>query len=422
LSSRAFLTRVYSWLKPEAIGGKDGDVLQKAIDHFRETQQTLPDQELHALGLSRKTIEEWRDLSPLEINKRVEEAADLTRRYEGLLYLRGSGQNAWTGGNYYDVAQQLRAIECIGKEGINQPLLFGENFDYITADKFGKRILTPWPSLNKIIRGWQSGELYLFAGEPKAGKTTLMINIAAYAAKIGENVLFITLEFKKEEVGARLASHIARIDLTVLPDHIESLKDSLVANIKKSWKGNLWIEDLTGGSATLNTVEMCIQRQYDQGTSPGLVIVDYGDKINSGIKDEVPHIRYVFDELFKLAQRQNVPMLSPRQINTGAVRALRSGEISQIDGSAARGGVSAIADASCTFTLYQTDKDIHCYPQMANLFISHSRICRDQEVVRLIRERDKFYFGEPNQPREPITTKELEDRSKEDDRATDWSY
>lgn len=61
-------------------------------------------------------------------------------------------------------------------------------------------LLTPWPNVNGLIRGFQPGDLIILSAMPKTGKTTLALNISQGFAKQSVPSLFYCLEMRPERL------------------------------------------------------------------------------------------------------------------------------------------------------------------------------------------------------------------------------
>lgn len=65
-------------------------------------------------------------------------------------------------------------------------------------------VKTGFPSLDRLIGGFEKGELITLGGYSGGGKTTLALNIATQIAQAGGNVLYFSLEMTKVEMHKRL--------------------------------------------------------------------------------------------------------------------------------------------------------------------------------------------------------------------------
>lgn len=403
LTSRLFLAKIAHWFDTGTLPNSDAKIVQAAIKHFTQTNEPLPDHELKELGftIARKELKQSnRLLTPKEINYYVAEAAEMTRRRRGMEFLSNDGLAMWLEGKYEDSINTLRQILMTGESSLREPLLYGQHFDCYTQQS-AARINSPWRSLNRIIAGFEVGELYLLVAGPKEGKTTWLIN-AALGAAMTDRVLYITLEFKAPKIAKRLDARLLylkeniNLDRIMLHGHtIRTEIETGVAKEVQQLQGKIYIADLTGGEGTIPAIESLVQTAAEEGTPYKMVIVDYAGKIAvSKMKDETSKTKYIYDELFKMAQRQNVSLLSASQIDKTTQRALRQGELSALDASSVWGGIAGIADSSCAMTLHQTPRDERHDPPLATLTISYSRITSDRVSMKLIYKKERQFFGD----------------------------
>ena len=65
-------------------------------------------------------------------------------------------------------------------------------------------VMTPWPVLNDISRGFNPGDLIIVSAPPKIGKTTFCLEISRHMANADEGVLFYCLEMRPERLARKL--------------------------------------------------------------------------------------------------------------------------------------------------------------------------------------------------------------------------
>lgn len=77
-------------------------------------------------------------------------------------------------------------------------------------------IRTPWPSLTRMFRGFIPGNVYVFAGRKKKGKTQILILCNEIAYYDGNDSLFVSMEITEEEHADRMLSLEANIGLNFI--------------------------------------------------------------------------------------------------------------------------------------------------------------------------------------------------------------
>lgn len=94
----------------------------------------------------------------------------------------------------------------------------------------GKPLPTPWPSLNRVLRGGiVPGELAILAARPGMGKTALAGCMALEAARSGVDTLFVSREVKDLTIGNRLTAREGRIDLSCFRQRVDRAPNVLPA-------------------------------------------------------------------------------------------------------------------------------------------------------------------------------------------------
>jgi len=119
--------------------------------------------------------------------------------------------------------------------------------------------------------------LCLVVAGPGVGKSILLTNLGASAAKAGFQVLHFTLENTKEEAEDRYDALISTTDVNKLFLHGDKVKK---AYEKMPETGMVVIKDYPSGMASIRTLEThmkSLERQY--GFNPQLIIIDYADEM-----------------------------------------------------------------------------------------------------------------------------------------------
>lgn len=79
--------------------------------------------------------------------------------------------------------------------------------------KIDRGIPTGFTWLDRLLGGMKPGQLIFLAARPGVGKSALSANIAANVCDTGKHVAMFSLEMTKDEIGYRLISSTARIDV-----------------------------------------------------------------------------------------------------------------------------------------------------------------------------------------------------------------
>ena len=188
-------------------------------------------------------------------------------------------------------------------------------------------LTTGLPDWDMQTQGLVAGELWVLAGTPGMGKTSLGVNIGAHVAAVEEKpVLLASLEMDEEAVAMAAMANMGRVSRSALRSHPTSEHDwrkgfDVVKRAEASGMP-LWIRD------DLYTVgEIAATAQHMRDTDGlGLVIVDYlqilhGSRRRGESREE--QVGGWARELKDLARRLKVPVLVLSQMNRNATREKR---------------------------------------------------------------------------------------------------
>jgi len=181
-------------------------------------------------------------------------------------------------------------------------------------------IPTPWDVLNEIMDGGLGvGEMGVFVAPAGIGKSMALVNIAAYAAKQGMNVIYYTLELSETYVGARFDSHYSGIPSQDLKYHKEEVEKAV-----QQLKGNLIIKYYPTKTATVNSISAHIDKCIMQGIKPDLILVDYADLLRDvntkggNTRNDIM-LGNIYEDLRGLAGTYQVPLYTASQANRSAL-------------------------------------------------------------------------------------------------------
>jgi len=218
---------------------------------------------------------------------------------------------------------------------------------------------TPWDPLTKILCGIQPA-LYIVAGRPSAGKTTVEEQLSAYQAQRGVGVLRFSMDITREQLLDRSVSRISGVSLPKMKqgfanDNQYARAEGAIADIKK-WP--MWIVD---DCFRLETI--CARtRMMKLRHNIGLVTIDYLQlmRMSSGsayINDnENARMTEIMAALKELWKSLNIPIIVTSQLNREVEKEERDPRMSDL-----RGSGSIEQDASAVIFLY---KDAKKFKQM----------------------------------------------------------
>lgn len=182
----------------------------------------------------------------------------------------------------------------------------------------GEAMDTGLIDLDRIITGFEPGQLVIIAGRPGHGKSALAGTIAVNLAKRGRRVLLFSMEMSKGEVAGRFVSRLAHIPGGVLKrpgDMTDTQKEAMINGFEALKALPITIN--TQGSLTPEEVTSIATRQ-ERTEGLDLVIVDYLQLMSTGKKvdgSRVQEISYITRTLKNLAVSLDVPILLLSQLS-----------------------------------------------------------------------------------------------------------
>lgn len=175
---------------------------------------------------------------------------------------------------------------------------------------------TSFVRLDKILGGLQRSDLIIVAGRPAMGKTSLVLNIAQNAARMGQRVLLFSLEMSNEQLIQRLVAaemgvgterlRVGNLDADEWPKFGEAV--ALLG------EHDFLIDD-TPGLTAMQMRARC--RRFHAHEPLDLVIVDYLQLMQGERRSEnrTQEISYISRMLKNLARELNVPVLAASQLS-----------------------------------------------------------------------------------------------------------
>ena len=208
--------------------------------------------------------------------------------------------------------------------------IVGDAYNWLTkkANQTGTMgIPTGLKLLDKYTDGWHPGDLIAMAGETGKGKSALAINrFALKAAESGIPTAVFSLEMSDVQIGVRLVSGEARMDLSeVQYNKPTSQQWSDISNAcSKLGRLPLYIDETPG--INIGQIGAKIRRlQRDKGVQ--LVIVDYLQLMEgkSDAQNREREVASISRGLKLLAKSMKVPVIALSQLNeSGKLRESRA--------------------------------------------------------------------------------------------------
>jgi replicative DNA helicase len=176
---------------------------------------------------------------------------------------------------------------------------------------------TGFKELNKMLGGYQRGDLIIIAARPSMGKTAIAINSAIAASKIGEGALFFSLEMNKVKIVDRIIANETNIPRNrYFSGNMTSTDWAEFNDFKKNVKD--WVLDVDDQKQTVESIKINL-RKLRKKKNVNLVVIDYLTLLDfSGMdkglrKDE--QISKATKALKRLAKDEDIPIILLSQLN-----------------------------------------------------------------------------------------------------------
>lgn len=210
---------------------------------------------------------------------------------------------------------QSQGIDLIVKEAQKVSLQkdFGINFwenpkSWLTSlESEQGTVSTGWKSLDDLLNGgfcW--GELEYFVAPANMGKSIAMQNIGLNWSRLGNVVLFFTLEMDMKLVGKRIASMATKVPYKTIKYNIDEISEAIVYENMSKKPGVFQLINIKQGCTALD-IEAYIQDfELKTNLTPNIIIVDYADIMTPCDKRYDPNNLGLIDNKISLELRELV--------------------------------------------------------------------------------------------------------------------
>lgn len=211
---------------------------------------------------------------------------------------------------------------------------------------------TGFPDIDDATGGMHGGELLVFAGRPKQGKTILALNIAQAVLNQGKAVAVFSLEMPSFQLINRMASNAANIPFHLIkdPKKLEDFQWSRLNDYVAKTQGlPFFIDD--GSDVTIADIRARCRAMAAKGPLD-FVVVDYLQLVNASGETDALRIGSVSTGLKRMAKELNVPVLALAQMNRSIeIRTDARPKLSDL-----RGSGQIEQDADAIFFLHTVDE------------------------------------------------------------------
>lgn len=242
---------------------------------------------------------------------------------------RFGNEPAELAGGLCEIARRLEGgiAESHDLSGLMDRLL-----DMVETGGGAKPLPTPWPALNKVLKGGMApGELVILAARPGMGKTALAGCMAVETARSGVPALFVSREVAELTLAARMAAREGRIDARYfregldLAPHLAPKVREVAAKMRK-----LPLRVVEKSIAPMTPAE--VRRLAKSGKDLGLIVVDYLQLLNPDTKSlsREREVAEMSRAMKQLALDCNCPVLLLSQLNRSSEESGREPRLSDL--------------------------------------------------------------------------------------------
>lgn len=179
-------------------------------------------------------------------------------------------------------------------------------------------ISTPWPGVDRLIRGLQPGRFLVVGARPGVGKSLMGTNIALHVAhKHQHAVIVCSMEMPRDEVTQRIVSAHARVNLGRLDDG--KLSEAEWSQIQRKTADVLampiTIED--HGQQTLTSIRSAVTKVKRERDDLAVVIVDYLQlmQVRDPNRNRAEQLGEISRGLKVIAREEHLCLIAMAQVN-----------------------------------------------------------------------------------------------------------
>jgi replicative DNA helicase len=191
---------------------------------------------------------------------------------------------------------------------------------YLKLTDAKNQIPTFLPTLNVYLEGgFHRKELFIFMAGSGIGKTTLLINQAIHSLRLGNKVVYVTLELSEDQIKYRMDKCAMGWDNKELYEKWREL-DERYAEMIRIGGGKLKVLESSAGSFTNVDLQRYLEQcKTQEDFTPDIICFDYLEKM--GVAGSSPHMKEydrqgaISDNLRNIAAEWNLAMVTATQAN-----------------------------------------------------------------------------------------------------------
>lgn len=343
LRDNQFCDRTDGLISPEFFDSEiDKYIISLSISHYKKYNvnpspvsiaQTFKEDQKATPPLIRKELvgsiaSKFKVLFKQDISDRefvIEKIADFVRKQATINAIIKSSEIIDKGGDINSILSIVQKAIDVGTSDLNTAYDFKENIEQrsiirkarLSGEVSFNSVSTGFKEFDNCLfrKGWGKGELSIYMGPSKGGKSIALLDHALRAAERGYNVLFVSLEVSTEIQIDRMDSNISGVRMDDLYVHIDKVDERV-----KKWSSkaaNLKLHEYPTGTFRTSDLRRIIKKYQAIGLIFDLVVVDYADIMlsESSSSEGIDKSKQTMVDLRALAQNENVALLTATQTN-----------------------------------------------------------------------------------------------------------
>lgn len=281
--------------------------------------------------------------------------------------------------------------------------------------RFDNAVSTGLEGLNYLLgsNGWIPQNIYAFQGPNGVGKSIWLINVALQAYLSGKKVFYITLEMpiiEQYERFIRAATKSHTFEQAILKEkEIETFFNN---------SGEIRWLDRAPKELSSSSIEECIDNRLPW--KPDLVVVDYIDEMSTNnIKEkfnaEYERLEIVSGELFALAKKKEIPIVTATQANKSSLNQEGTGTKEYANMSQTADSFNMLQKFSGVFGIIKDDAKSHITMSLQNIKSRHGQNYLKRDFIF---SPNTLRIGDPGPARKD---EDKSDEEKRDDVLRQWA-
>lgn len=204
--------------------------------------------------------------------------------------------------------------------------LVPEVLDVLERFGQGKKVMSGYSTgfnyMDNIMAGWESGQMYVIAGRPSTGKTSLAIDFILNFSKGSGPVAFFSLEMNKMQVAMRMLANSARQDFQTFRNGFIKEGDAprMIEAAGKLADACVYIDE----TSALNGQQMMMRaRRMIHQYGIKLIVIDYLQLMGSSerFREKRDKVADASEWCKRIAKALDMPVIALAQLNRAMERA-----------------------------------------------------------------------------------------------------